>query len=105
MPTAYATFNNANYLAIVKYVDTYDLNVVHMSLFDVTKTSLIGTLPTSEVYPSFNVFTSDVFRGTANANGTADIAVGYSNNKERMQVYTMLTNGGIMAYEFTNYAK
>lgn len=105
MPTAYVTFNNANYLAIVKYVDTYDLNIVNMCLFDVTKTSLISTLPTSEVYPSFNVFTSETFRGTANANGTADIAVGFSNNKERMQVYTLLTNGGVMAHEFTNYAK
>lgn len=104
MPTAYNRFNNANYLAIVKYINTYDLNQVQMALFDVTRTSSISMAPTNPDYSSFNVFTSDVFSGTANGNGTADICVGYSNNRERMQVYTLLTNGGIMAHEFTNYA-
>lgn len=104
MPTAYGTFNNASYLAIVKYLETYDLNKVQMALFDVTSTSRINLPPSDPGYASFNVFTSDLFTGTANANGTADICIGYSNNKERMQVYTLLTNGGIMAHEFTNYA-
>lgn len=104
MPTAYNRFNNANYLAIVKYVATYDLNRVQMALFDVTRTSSISMSPSSPDYGSFNVFTSEELSGTLNGNGTADIAVGYSNNKERMQVYTLLTNGGIMAHEFTNYA-
>lgn len=104
MPTAYNRFNNANYLAIVKYLDDYNLNKVQMALFDVTKTSRISTAPSSAEYASFNVFTSERLNGSDNGNGTADIAIGYSNNKERMQVYTLLTNGGIMAHEFTNYA-
>lgn len=104
MPTAYNKFNNANYLAIVKYINSYDLNQVQMSLFDVTKTSMMSLPPTDPNYSSLNVFTSPTFTGTSNGNGTADIAVGYSNNRERMQVYMLLTNGGIMAHEFTNYA-
>lgn len=104
MPTAYNRFNNANYLAIVKYINTYELNRVQMALFDVTRNSSISTAPGSPDYPNFNVFTSEELSGTANGNGTADIAVGYSNDRERMQVYTLLTNGGIMAHEFTNYA-
>ncbi|WP_276482072.1 DUF5018 domain-containing protein [Paraflavitalea pollutisoli] len=104
MPTAYNRFNNANYLAIVRYMNTYDLNQVQMSLFDVTRTSMMSLAPTDPNYSSLNVFNSQTLTGTSNGNGTADIAVGYSNNRERMQVYMLLTNGGIMAHEFTNYA-
>lgn len=104
MPTAYNRFNNANYLAILKYVNTYDLNQVQTALYDVTRTSRISMPPSDPDYSSFNIFNSGIFSGTANGNGTADICVGYSNNRERMQVYTLLTNGGIMAHEFTNYA-
>lgn len=103
MPTAYNRFNNANYLAIAKYINSYDLNQVQIALYDVTKTARISLPPTDPDYSSFNVFTSSVFTGTTNGNGTADICVGYSSNKERMQVYLLLTNGGIMAHEFTNY--
>lgn len=105
MPTAYTRFNNANYLAIVKYVATYDLNRIHTCLFDVTNTSRLNTSSTDPNYSTFNVFTSAEQNGTLNGNGTADICVAFSQNKERMQVYTLLTNGGIVAHEFTTYAK
>lgn len=105
MPTAYTRFNNANYLAIVKYVASYDLNRIHTCLFDVTNTSRLGTSSADPNYSTFNVFTSAEQNGTLNGNGTADICVGFSQNKERMQVYTLLTNGGIVAHEFTTYAK
>ncbi|KIC94063.1 DUF5018 domain-containing protein [Flavihumibacter solisilvae] len=105
MPTAYASFNGAKYLAIVKYIDTYSLNKVQTSLYDVTSPSNLGMAPSNPAYPDFNIFNSGVQTGTTNGNGTADIAVGYSNNGERMQVYTLLTNGGVAAHEFTNYAK
>lgn len=103
MPTVYATFNNATYLGIIRYLDTYDLNKVKTSLYDVTRPSDMSMLPSNAAYSSFNVFNSDYYSGTINGNGTADICIGYSNNKERMQVYTLLTNGGIWAHEFTNY--
>lgn len=103
MPTAYVHFNNATYLALVKYKD-YSLNKVNMALFDVSSTSKISTPFTDPNYGSFNVFTGEEFAGPDNANGTGDIAVGFSQNKERMQVYMLLTNGGIQAHEFTTYA-
>jgi hypothetical protein len=102
-PIEYGKFNNANFLAIVKYVNSYSLNQVHMSLFDVTQTQRISLAPSDPAYPTFNVFNSDLFTGATNS-GTADIAIGYSADKERMQVYMLLTNGGIMAHEFTRYA-
>lgn len=103
MPTSYVHFNNATYLAVLTYKD-YNLNKVNMCLFDITSTSKISTPFTDPNYGSFNVFVSDEFAGGDNGNGTADIAVGFSQNKERMQVYSLLTNGGVMAHEFTVYA-
>jgi hypothetical protein len=102
-PMAYAKFNNANYLAIVKYINSFSLNQVQMSLFDVTQTQRISLAPSDPAYSSFNVFNSTTFTGATNQ-GTADIAIGFSPDKERMQVYMLLTNGGIMAHEFTKYA-
>lgn len=100
---SYAGFNNTKYLAIVKFIWTYSLNRVQLSLFDVTSESKI-TLPlTSAEYSSFNVYNSEDFYAPTNANGTSDIAIGFSHGGDRMQVYLMLTNGGIMAHEFTNY--
>jgi hypothetical protein len=104
MPTDYARFNNANYLAIVKYMDTYDLNKVRMSLLDVTNPSNLSIPATDPRFTSLNVFNSELLTGTTNANGTADICIAFSPDKERMQVYMLLTNGGIMAHEFTKYA-
>ncbi|RYZ59658.1 MAG: DUF5018 domain-containing protein [Chitinophagaceae bacterium] len=103
MPTALATFNNAKYMAIVKYVGSYDLNRVHMSLFDITDISKMSTPSNSPAYPSFNVFNSEQLMGSTNGNGTGDITIAYSPDKERMQVYMLLTNGGILAQEFTKY--
>ncbi|HEV7331708.1 MAG TPA: DUF5018 domain-containing protein [Flavisolibacter sp.] len=103
MPTALATFNNAKYIAIVKYVETFNLNRVQMSLFDITDISKISTPSNSPAYPSFNVFNSELLIGATNPNGTADITIAFSPDKERMQVYMLLTNGGILAQEFTKY--
>ncbi|WP_295117517.1 DUF5018 domain-containing protein [uncultured Chitinophaga sp.] len=106
MPMNYTTFNNANYLAILKYTAASGNSAARLSLFDVTNTSLISTLFTSAVYPTFNPFVSDEeLKGDTNGNGTGDIAIGFSNNGERMQVYSLLTNAGLMGHEFTNYAK
>ncbi|UYQ92629.1 DUF5018 domain-containing protein [Chitinophaga horti] len=107
MPTNYTTFNNANYLAILKYTSGVGANnIARLSLFDVTNTSLLGTAFNSVVYPSFNVFVSaEELRGDTNPNGTGDVAIGFTENGERMQIYTLLTNAGLMGHEFTNYAK
>lgn len=104
MPTSYVTFNNATYLAILKYVNTYNLNQVHMSIFDVTTSSKISLPFTDPAYGTFNVFNSEQLTASNNGNGTGDVAVGFSDNNERMQVYYLLTNGGVRAHEFTTYA-
>lgn len=104
-PVAYGRFNKANYLAVVKYVNTYDLNQVQMAVYDVTQSSRLSMSPSDPDYSSFNIYNSDVFTTSGGAGGTTgDIGIGFSDGGERMQVYMLLTNGGIMAREFTNYA-
>ncbi len=98
----YIKFNNANYLAVVRSSGTTAR--VHLSMFDVTNPSRITTPTGDPGYSSFQVYTSEAMTGTTNTNGTGDLAYGYSPDGERMQVYMLLTNGGIMAHEFTRYA-
>lgn len=104
LSAGYATFNNAKYFAYVQYNWTYDLSRAQIVMYDVTDPSKIGMLPTSPAFSTFNVFKSEEFFGTVNANGTSDLAIGFSPDGERMQVYMMLTNGGILAHEFTKFA-
>ena len=104
MPTAVVNFNNASYLAILKYVETYSLNKVHLSVFDVTNPSKIGTPFADPSFKNFNVFNSEQLTAPDNGNGTGDVAVGFSDNNQRMRIYYLLTNGGVRAHEFTVYA-
>lgn len=102
--TDYVEFNNAKYLAVQKFVKTYSYNNAVLGLFDVTENSKISLAPTDPRYSTFNIYNSEEFIGAnANANGTGDICIAFSADKERMQVYMLLTNGGIMAHEFTKY--
>jgi hypothetical protein len=99
----YFTFNNAKYLAIATF--TNGNLKVGMSLFDVTNPSKIGLKSTDAGFSDFRVFKStDELTATSNGNGVADVCTCYSDDRERVYVYTLLTNGGIMAHEFTKYA-
>jgi hypothetical protein len=102
--TDYIEFNNAKYLAVQKLVKSFSYNNAVMGLFDVTENSKISLSSSDPRYSTFNIYNSEEFIGAnANANGTGDICIALSPDKERMQVYMMLTNGGIMAHEFTKY--
>ena len=102
--TDYIEFNGAKYLAMKKFVKTYNYNNAVLSLFDVTESSKISLSATDPRYSTFNIYNSEDFLGaTANLNGTGDVTIALSADKERMQVYMLLTNGGIMAHEFTKY--
>ncbi|WP_159452695.1 DUF5018 domain-containing protein [Pedobacter nyackensis] len=103
--TDYIVFNNAKYLAIQKFVKTTSYNNAVLGLFDVTENSKINLSAADPRYPTFNIYNSEEFLGaTVNSNGTGDVCIGLSPDKERMQVYMLLTNGGILAHEFTKYA-
>ncbi|WP_432709854.1 DUF5018 domain-containing protein [Pedobacter sp.] len=103
--TDYVEFNNAKYLAVQKFVNSYSYNNAILGLFDVTENSKISLAPSDPRYSTFNIYNSEIFIGAnANASGTGDICIALSPDKERMQVYMLLTNGGIMAHEFTKYA-
>lgn len=99
----YFTFNHANYLALA----TFKSNATRagLSLFDVTNPSKIGLKSTDAGFSDFRVFAStEELSATSNGNAVADVCTCYSGDGQRVYVYTLLTNGGIMAYEFTMYA-
>jgi hypothetical protein len=102
--TDYIEFNGAKYLATQKFVKTFSYNNAVLSLFDVTESSKINLSSADPRYSTFNIYNSEEFLGaTTNGNGTGDVCIALSADKERMQVYMLLTNGGILAHEFTKY--
>jgi len=100
---AYAPFNNASYFAYIQFNWSYDLNRTRIVMYDVTNPSKIGMATSDPGFSSFNVYKSTELNGTKNG-GTSDIAIGFSPDGDRMQIYMLLTNGGILAHEFTKYA-
>jgi hypothetical protein len=103
--TDYIIFNNAKYLAVQKFVKTTSYNNAILGLYDVTESSKINLSAADPRYRSFNIYNSEEFLGaTVNSNGTGDVCFGLSADKERLQLYMLLTNGGIIAHEFTKYA-
>lgn len=99
----FAEFNHAKFLALVKY-QASTVTRARLGVFDVTETAKI-TLPfTDSRYSTFSMYESEDFTTSSNPNSTSDICIGFSPDKERMQVYMLLTGGGILAQEFTKYA-
>jgi len=99
----FAEFNNAKFLALVKY-QANTVTRARLGVFDVTETAKI-TLPFTDTrYSTFSMYESEDFTTSGNPNSTSDICIGFSPDKERMQVYMLLTGGGILAQEFTKYA-
>ncbi|MFC6997256.1 DUF5018 domain-containing protein [Rufibacter roseus] len=97
MPIDYFEFNNAKYIGIAEYL-TSTLDQARIAVFDVTDPANINGASAAT-----KVFTSDQVSGTANPNGTADIEVMVSPDGEKAWAYLLLTNGGIIGYELTNY--
>jgi hypothetical protein len=106
MAMDYFHFNNANFLAVATFKNVNSTKV-GLSVFDVTKTSNIGLTSGSAGFNSFRVFASadlNDLTAASNGNGVADVCSVYNDDRERICVYVLLTNGGIVGYEFTKYA-
>ena len=101
--TDYIEFNNAKYLAIQKFTN-WNFTTAILGLYDVTETSKITLSAADPRYNTFNIYNSEIFTGGPNGNGTGDVCIALSPDKERMQVFMLTTNGGIIAHEFTKYA-
>jgi hypothetical protein len=101
-PTEFFKFNNANYVAALDFGDWWALSDGSIALFDITDRSMISVPPDNANFSRLRVFSSDwIQRGTYNANGTGDLCV--KMGEDKIQVYMLLTNTGIMAYELTRY--
>lgn len=106
MAMDYFHFNNANFLAVMRFTKA-DNTKAGMSLFDVTKTSNLSLTSTQAGFSDFRVFASpetNDLSANSNGNGAGDICAVLNDDRERVCVYVLLTNGGVMAYEFTKYA-
>jgi len=100
-----AHFNNAVYVPLMIYRNNSSLNRAHLSVFDITNPARMATPATDPSYSLLNVYNSEQFAPGAPATGGAgDIALGYSNNGDRMQIYMLLSGYGILAHEFTVYS-
>jgi len=99
---AIGRFNNATYAFLGRYFST--LRNMGLSMYDITNPQMLGTQTSSSQYASFNVFNSERQVSTVDSPGTGDIAVGYSHNGDRMQVYMLHVGHGIIVHEFTVYA-
>jgi hypothetical protein len=106
MSMDYFHFNNANYLAVMRFTNATN-SKAGMSLFDVTKTSNLSLTSAQAGFSDFRVFASadaNDLTASANGNGAGDICAVLNDDRERVCVYMLLTNGGIVGYEFTKYA-
>lgn len=101
----YFEFNNAKFLAtsqlslVGSYYDSGKLVV-----YDITDPSNYVLNSKSSNFNDLRIYSSEPFISTINGNATSDVCFGKSSDGETMQVYLLLTNGGILAQEFTKYA-
>jgi len=95
-------FNNARYMFLNEFWWSYN-SVIYMGVYDITSLARISTPLNAPNYNEFQVYKSETLTGGTNGNSTSDITVVTSHDGDRMQAYMLLTNGGIMAHEFTNY--
>lgn len=96
-PITLFNFNNAKYL-VAGLMKGSTFNSGYFSLYDISDLSKFGTA-------AAKVIDSDLTdAGGSNGNGTGDVAAVVSADKTKAHVYMMLTNGGIICYEFTIYA-
>ena len=95
------TFNNATYLM---YIDQSGDNVKgRIRIYDITKLDNFAMGASDPRFLSeFLKFSSpDIVTSVGNGNGTGEVAYDLSADGETMNVYLMLTGGGVMKYELT----
>lgn len=111
----YIRFNNANYLANIKFSNyswqnLYENVDASLCLFDVTKKSYYNLTPSDALFSKFLVFTSNLTlsvnpnNNPRDGRGNADICYCLSEDGNSLYIYTVLTDGGVMAYQFTKYS-
>lgn len=96
------TFNNARYMLYVDQNATATKGA--MRIYDITNIADFGMAATHPNFTKFFVFKSEFMNSTTNGNGTGAVAYDLSPDGETVDVYLMLTNGGVMRYELTKIA-
>ncbi len=90
-------FNGAKYLAAVDVIYSWSGKGY---LYDVTAPASLSTPASDANYGNFRVFATPVIGASNNGNSTGDIILRVSEDGYKMVLYTLVTNGGISAYEF-----
>lgn len=101
----FVEFNNARLLAAshLRASGSGAMDFGKLALYDVTDPLLIALKSTNEDFSLLKKYESEEISASANANATSDVCFGISADGETLQVYLLLTNGGILAQEFTIY--
>jgi hypothetical protein len=98
----YFEFNNAKFLATTQLRSPFDAG--KLVVYDITNPANFVLTPLNSNFKDFRIYSSELFTGSTNGNATSDVCFGKSADGETMQVYMLLTNGGILAQEFTKYS-
>lgn len=102
----YTEFNNAKFIgaADLRQVGTtYD--IARLIVYDISNPVNFSLTTANSNFSDFRIYASEEFKSSgANGNGTSDVCFGLSADGETMQAYLLLTNGGVLAHEFTKYS-
>lgn len=92
-------FNNVPYLTAINI--SSDQLSGFSYLYDVTDPSKLSTVPSSSEYANVCVYKTEAIASPVkNANTTGDVLLKVSDDGYKMILYTLITNGGVSAYEF-----
>ncbi len=111
----YIHFNNANLLANIKISNHnwqagYEEVSANLCLFDVTNKAYYSLAPGDNHFNEFLLFNSEEtltvnpHNDPRNGRGNADICYSISEDGNNLYIYMILTDGGVLAYQFTKYS-
>ncbi|MEJ5055390.1 DUF5018 domain-containing protein [Sphingobacterium sp. MYb382] len=102
----YVEFNNAKFLAMadLRLIGTF-YDAARLVVYDITNPTNYLLKTSNSNFADFRIFASEEIKaGVSNGNATSDVCFGVSADGETMQAYLLLTNGGVLAQEFTKYS-
>jgi len=89
-------FNHVPYLAAISIASKTGFSY----LYDVTDPAKLSTAPSSPDFGSVSMYRTADISSETNGNSTGDVLLKVSDDGYKMIMYTLVTNGSVVAYEF-----